>query len=292
MVIAVASGKGGTGKTTVAVNLALTVPRAVRLLDCDVEEPNCQIFLKASIERREPVNIAVPVVDEGKCTACGECSQMCQYNAIVSLKTRPLVFPELCHACGGCAKVCPVEAIREVKHEVGIVEFGARDSAKFVCGRLKVGQPLATPVVRAVRRSASSDAVNIVDCPPGTSCPVIAAMREADAAILVAEPTPFGLHDLVLAVQTAQRLQIPSGVVINRSDAGDARVRKYCVDEGLPVLLEIPEDRRVAEAYSRGEVIVNALPEYRAAFERLWTELNRLVQPASHMFGGTARADV
>jgi len=292
MRIAVASGKGGTGKTTVAVNLALTAPGPVRLLDCDVEEPNCHIFLKPEIERSESIGIPVPEVNESLCNACGECGRICQYHAIVSLKTKPLIFPELCHGCGGCAKVCPTGAITEVEHEIGVVEAGRRDSLEFVQGRLNVGSPMSPPLIRAVTRQAAGDGAVIIDCPPGTSCPVIAALRGSDFVILVTEPTPFGLHDLTLAVDTVRTLGIAFGVAINRADAGDSRVLDYCREEGIRVLIEVPEDRRVAEAYSRGEAAVDALPEYRRIFERLWTDIRKVTAEASCAAGRTTHADL
>lgn len=273
MIVAVASGKGGTGKTTVAVNLALAMAGPVRLLDCDVEEPNCHIFLNPSIRAREVVGIPVPAVDEAKCTACGECGRICQYHAIVSLKTKPLIFPELCHGCGGCAKVCPTGAISEIEHEIGVVETGSAGAVELVQGRLKVGFPLSPPLIRAVKRYHDDGGPVIIDCPPGTSCPVISALRGSDFVVLVTEPTPFGLHDLTLAVETVRQIGIPFAVVINRSDAGDGRVADYCRQESICVLLEVPEDRRVAEAYSRGQAAVEALPGYGRIFRQLWKSI-------------------
>jgi MinD superfamily P-loop ATPase len=273
MTIAIASGKGGTGKTTVAVNLALAAPGPVRLLDCDVEEPNCHIFLNPGIHSREIVGIPVPAVDETKCTACGQCGSICQYHAIVSLKTKPLVFPELCRGCGGCAKICPEGAISETEHEIGVVETGSRGAIDIVQGRVKVGAPLSPPLIRAVKRHRGDGGTAVIDCPPGTSCPVIAALRGSDFIVLVTEPTPFGLHDLTLAVETARRMGIPFAVLVNRADSGDERVAKYCRREEIRVLLEIPEDRRVAEAYSRGRAAVEAVPEYRGVFRRLWNDI-------------------
>jgi len=280
MIVAIASGKGGTGKTTVAVNLALALSARdrVELIDCDVEEPNCHIFLKPDIREREPVGIPIPVVDEEKCTGCGECGRFCEYHAIVSLKTTPLVFPELCHGCGGCTKVCPVEAISEVERQIGVVESGRRDGIGFVQGRLNIGQPMSPPLIRAVKKRASTDGITVIDCPPGTSCPVIAAVKGSDFVVLVTEPTPFGLHDLRLAVDMVRELRIPFGVVVNRVGMGDDRVHAFCKDHHIPVLQEIPDDRRVAEAYSRGNVILNALPEYRSYFDNLMNEILILVK--------------
>ena len=260
MIVSIASGKGGTGKTTVAVGLALSITGDVQLLDCDVEEPNCHIFLKPEIQSSEPVGVPVPLVDESKCTACGKCAQICQYNAIAALKTRPLVFPELCHGCGGCALICPEGAISETSREVGVVETGCAGRIQFVHARLRVGEAMSPPLVRAVKKHVKRDGATIIDCPPGTSCPVIMAVKDSDYVILVTEPTPFGLHDLILAVETVRQMGVPFGVVVNRADVGDARVRDYCGSEGISVLLEIPDDRRIAEAYSRGEPIVRALP--------------------------------
>lgn len=289
MILAVASGKGGTGKTTVAVNLALAAPGTVRLLDCDVEEPNCHIFLNPLIQTRRTVGIPVPEVDESKCTACGECGRICQYHAIVALKTAPLVFPELCHGCGGCAKVCPTGAISEVGHEIGVVETGSSGLVELVQGRLNVGHPMSPPLIRAVKRHCVEAERIIIDCPPGTSCPVISALRGSDFVVLVTEPTPFGLHDLTLAVETVRRIGIPFAVVINRADAGDGRVRRYCREERIRLLLEIRDDRRVAEAYSRGQAAVEALPEYRRVFQRLWNEIKEAAVRRIMMAGSAAR---
>ena len=269
MIIAVASGKGGTGKTTVAVNLAMCLSEPVHLLDCDVEEPNCHIFLKPEIRSRERVSLPFPVVDEKLCNSCGECSRVCQYNAIVALKTKPLVFPSLCHGCGGCVKVCPVNAIAEGTREIGTIETGSGRHIQFVQGCLDVGQTLSPPLIRAVKRHSAREGITIVDCPPGTSCPVIAAVKGSDYVVLVTESTPFGLHDLKLAVETMRRLELSFGVVINRTMSLDQRVVKYCTSEHIPVLLEIPDDRRAAVAYSRGQLIVEAVPELRELFERL-----------------------
>ncbi|MBN1932828.1 MAG: ATP-binding protein [Desulfobacterales bacterium] len=274
MIIAIASGKGGTGKTTVAVNLACSsIADSVRLLDCDVEEPNCHIFLNPEIQRCEIVGIPVPEVDENKCIACSECSRICQYHAIASLKTKPLVFPELCHGCGGCTKICPTGAISEIRQEIGVVEFGRYDNIEFVHGRLNIGQAMSPPLIRAVKQNVAANGITIIDCPPGTSCPVIAAVKDSDYVVLVTEPTPFGLHDLSLAVETMRELKIPFGVCINRADTGDLKVVDYCRQENIPILLEIPDDRRIAEAYSRGQLIINVLPEFKSGFQKMFDRI-------------------
>jgi MinD superfamily P-loop ATPase len=266
MIVAVASGKGGTGKTTVSVNLAWMLGSQVRLLDCDVEEPNAHLFLKGVARGQETVSIPVPQVDESLCDGCGECGRFCEYHAIVSFGTKPLVFPEMCHGCGGCMKVCPKKAIRETDRRIGVVETVQAGNITLIQGRLDVGVAMAPPLIRAVKARLRNGAPAILDAPPGTSCPVIATLRGTDFVVLVTEPTPFGLHDLTLAVDMVRELRIPFGVVVNRMGIGDDRVHVYCGEENIPVLLEIPDDRRIAEAYSRGELIVDALPEYRGIF--------------------------
>lgn len=273
MILAVASGKGGTGKTTVSVNLARVLGLSVQLLDCDVEEPNANLFLNGSQIREEPVSIPVPEVDETICTGCGECGRFCEYHAIVSYGTVPLVFPELCHGCGGCALVCPAGAIRERDHRIGVIGTYRSGTVTVIEGRLDVGSPTAPPLVRELRSRVDEAQVAVIDAPPGTSCPVVASIRNTDFVLLVTEPTPFGLHDLSLAVELAQELKLPFGVVINRAGTGDDRVKAYCRDRDIPVLAEIPDDRRIAEAYSRGEPIVEALPEYEKLFVGLWKSI-------------------
>jgi MinD superfamily P-loop ATPase len=269
MILAVASGKGGTGKTTVAANLAKVCGAEVQLADCDVEEPNAHLFLDGAVCDRAIVSIPVPRVDDSLCNACGECGRFCEYHAIVSFGTRPLVFPDMCHGCGGCARVCPEKAIAEVDNRIGVVETMQAGSITLIQGRLDVGVPMAPPLIRAVKGRLRSDVPAILDSPPGTSCPVIATIRGADFVLLVTEPTPFGLHDLKLAVEMIQELRIPCGVVVNRVGIGDDRVHAFCGRQNVPILAEIPDDRRIAETYSRGRLVVDALPEYRRIFESL-----------------------
>lgn len=268
-VVAVASGKGGTGKTTVATNLAYVAAsegHAVSYLDCDVEEPNGHLFLRPRIRERTPVTVPVPVVDEHKCTACGKCKDICQYGAIAVLGKTAIAFENLCHGCGGCVLVCAEGAISEGAREVGVVEEGRAGAIRFVHGRLRVGEAMSPPLIRMVKKRLPDDGLAIIDAPPGTSCPVIQSIKGADFVLLVTEPTPFGLHDLRLAVETVRVLGPPFAVILNRADVGDHRVHDYCRDEGIDILLEIPDDRRVAEAYSRGLLATEAVPEYGPVF--------------------------
>lgn len=270
MILAIASGKGGTGKTSVSVNLARVLDAPVHLLDCDVEEPNAHLFLKGTLTGEEEVTVAVPEIDPELCNACDECVEFCQFNALASVGKAPMLFPELCHGCGGCMRVCPHDAISEKQHRIGTVKTYQAGGITLSSGCLDVGVSLASTLVHAVKNRLNGNAMAILDAPPGTACPAVATLRGADFAVLVTEPTPFGLHDLTLAVDTVRELKLAFGVVINRVGIGDDRVQRYCADENIPVLLEIPDDRRIAEAYSRGELIVDALPEYRAHFTRLW----------------------
>jgi len=269
MKLAVASGKGGTGKTTVAVALALAAKGEVQYLDCDVEEPNGQIFLHPKRVCREGVTVPIPALNSDLCNGCGECGSICQFNAIVALQTKPLVFAELCHGCGGCVKVCPQQALVEKHKTIGQLTMGGCGHISYIQGRLAVGEAMSPPLIRAVKKYLRPDVLNIIDCPPGTSCPMISAVRDSDFTLLVTEPTPFGLHDLELAVAAMRELQMPCGVVINRCDSGDRRVEEYCHAQQVPIMASIPEHRCIAEAYSRGETVLDAVPAMRPLFARL-----------------------
>ncbi len=277
MIVSVASGKGGTGKTTVAVNLALSIPEA-RLLDCDVEEPNAHLFIRPEWKGREIVSIPVPQVNAALCRLCGKCQEVCAFNAIAVVGEKVLVFPELCHGCGACSYLCPQKAIQETGREAGVVETGHRDGQAFVRGTMALGQTLAPPVIRSVKTHIDPGGINIIDAPPGTSCPVIEAMKGSDFCLLVTEPTPFGLHDLKLAVATVKKLAIPAGVIINRCDLGDDQTEIFCRKEEVPVLMKIPFQREIAEAYSSGIPLIEKFGEYRERFRALWAQIERIVR--------------
>ncbi len=284
MIIAVASGKGGTGKTTVSTNLAFSLERDVQLLDCDVEEPNAHIFIKPDIEKTETVSILVPEVDESNCSFCGKCQEVCAYNAIAVIpsgdnaKGKTLIFPELCHGCGACTYLCPQGCIKEVERAVGILEQGKAGDINFIHGRLNIGEAMAPPVIRAVKKRIDPGKTVIIDAPPGTSCPVITSIQGTDFCILVTEPTPFGLNDLVLAVEVLREMKIPFGVVVNRSDLGDDETDKYCEKENIPILLKIPFDREIASAYSKGVSIVEAFPDKKKEFQELFAAIKIITQ--------------
>ena len=276
MVISVASGKGGTGKTTVCVNLALSISD-VQLLDCDVEEPNSHIFIKPEINNKIPVSIPVPEIDKEKCNFCGKCSSLCAYNAIAVLQSDVLVFQELCHGCGACSYFCPQNAIRELDRKIGIVEIGQKGELQFAAGRLDVGEAISPPLIRAVKQYVNPTRTVLIDVPPGTSCPVIEAVKGSDFCILVTEPTPFGLHDLTLAVEVVKKLKIPFGIVINRAYLGDEKTDNYCKEENIPVLIRIPFKKEIAACYSQGKAIIESFPEYKKDFKKMFENIKKLI---------------
>jgi MinD superfamily P-loop ATPase len=272
MIISIASGKGGTGKTTVAVNIVLSL-KNVQLLDCDVEEPNAHLLLHPKIKETKPVYVQIPVVDEKKCNYCGECAKFCEYHALFVADQKILFFSELCHSCGGCAIVCPMNAITEKKRKIGTVKKGFANGVELVYGELTVGEPMAIPIIKEVKKQIRNSGIVIVDSPPGTSCPVIESVYGSDYCVLVTEPTPFGLYDLKIAVKVLEKLTIPFGVIVNRAGIGDKKVYSYCRKEGIPILLEIPYEREIAELYSFGTPFVLKMPEWKEKFQQLFGEI-------------------
>jgi MinD superfamily P-loop ATPase len=286
MIISIASGKGGTGKTLVATSLAVSIKNSTHLqfLDCDAEEPNAHIFLKPDIERTEKVSIPVPQIDDAKCIRCGRCAEVCAYNAIAVTKDIVMVFPELCHGCGACSCLCPEMVITETPREIGIIESGRAGSIEFIRGKLSVGEALVPPVIRKVRQKVKYDSTVIIDAPPGTSCPVVESIRGSGFCLLITEPTPFGLNDLALAVATVRELKVPCGVVINRAGTGDNKIEEYCLQENLPVLLSIPLDMEIARLYSRGITLADGLPEWQEKFIGLFEKIAEIVNERSRSF--------
>ena len=269
MKLAIASGKGGTGKTTLATNLALSLDN-VQLFDCDVEEPDSHLFLNLELAKIEDVTISIPKIDKDKCDHCRKCAEFCQYHALAVFPNEILFFPELCHGCGGCTIVCPHNAISEEKRVIGIIEKGTTSNGlEFYHGLLNIGEPMATPVIRTLKTKVDTGKTTIFDSPPGTACPVIETINEVDYTILVTEPTPFGLHDLKLAVNTVRSMGIPFGVIINQDGIGDERVEKYCTDENIDILMKIPHDREIARLYSKGIPFVLELKDWQPRFREL-----------------------
>ncbi len=277
MIISIASGKGGTGKTTIATNFALSLDN-VQLIDCDVEEPNANIFLNTKINEHEDISVSIPEIDKTKCDFCGKCSDFCAYNALAVVPSDVLVFPELCHSCGGCELVCPQNAVSWRERVVGKVEHGMAEGIDFYHGLLNVGEIQAIPVIKALKRKVDKSKNVILDAPPGTSCPVIETVGGSDYCILVTEPTPFGLHDLKLAVDVVRHLYIPFGVIINRDGVGDKKVELYCQNEKIPVLMKIPHSEEIAQLYSRGIPFVNELPDWGDGFQNLFSRIQSEVK--------------
>lgn len=277
MIIAVASGKGGTGKTTVATNLALVLAQKIKVqfLDCDVEEPNAHLFLKPELKSAEPVSIPVPQVDRERCSYCGLCAEVCAFNALMVGKETVLIFEQLCHGCGGCAYFCPEKAIKEISRPIGLLERGAAREISFVHGKLNPGEALAPPLIKAVKQTIASFDLTIIDAPPGGSCPVVEALQGSDYCLLVTEPTPFGLNDLAIAVELLKKLHLPGGVVINRSlgGRGEESIVSYCRNERIPILLKMPWDRELASLYARGELAAAHLPVWGELFAGLGRQI-------------------
>jgi MinD superfamily P-loop ATPase len=279
MIISIASGKGGTGKTLIATSLALSLKEKerVQLLDCDVEEPNCHILLRPIFTSSEKVSIPVPEINEDRCTGCGKCAEICAYHALAVLAKQVLVFPNLCHGCGACSYLCPEKAIHEKEMEIGVIEFGDTGGINFIHGKLNPGEAMATPVIRRVKDHIDHDSVVIIDSAPGTSCPVVEAVEGSDFCLLVTEPTPFGLNDLKLAIDMVRELDIPCGVVINRQGQSSNGVEGYCNLKKIPIILTIPMDVEIARLYSRGVTLVEGVPRWKTAFKMVYKQIQELL---------------
>jgi len=270
--ITVASGKGGTGKTTVAANLAyfLSDRRRVQYLDCDVEEPDGHIFIKPDLTKHESATVLIPEIIEDKCIGCGKCSKHCQYGALATVKGKTLVFPELCHSCGLCKEICPAGAIKEVPREIGLIESGfGENGIEFIRGLLNIGESTVTPLIAMVLERSNKNAIQVIDAPPGAACPTIKCIRNSDVVILVTEPTPFGLHDLKAAASIALKFDKPLGIVINRAGREFSELDEYLRETNIPVITSIQNDLDIAMNYSRGNLILKSLPAYRQNFIRI-----------------------
>ncbi len=272
MKIAIASGKGGTGKSTVVANLAFSIAerQPVAVVDCDVEEPNIHLFFPAPSEDL-PVTVQIPEIDSTRCTYCGACGEFCRYGALTIFKDRHLFLPELCHSCGGCGIVCPIGAINEIERQIGIVQIRKpTPGLTLITGVLQEGEVQAPPVIRMAKEQAEGHPLVLYDASPGIACPVIETLDGVDFCIFVTESTPFGIHDLSLAYGVSEELGIPAGVVINRSDGDDGTVRDFCAEHSLPVLMTIPFDRKIAAIQNRGNLIARELPGWKEQFIELF----------------------
>lgn len=281
MRIAVASGKGGTGKTTVATSLAesLADEGGIRYVDCDVEAPNGHLFLQPEFHHQTNSVILVPEIDPEVCTLCGKCVQVCQFHALVKIGKQILVFPQLCHGCGSCTWNCPTGAIREIPNKIGVLETGVTQSGiEFHRGMLSISEPMATPVIRQIKKKLPpmEDFIDIFDAPPGASCSVVETLRGMDFVLLVTEPTPFGLHDLKQIVEIVREMKLPAGVIINRDGMGNAVVDDYCRDEHLPVLMRIPFEREIAAGLAVGKTLIQIHPEYRSKMHELIDQIEHI----------------
>lgn len=275
MKIAIASGKGGTGKSTVSVNLAYLLAQKldnIALLDCDVEEPNCHIFFNPTFNYSEKFDIIIPKINIEKCVSCGKCVEACQFNAMAKIKDKILIFDELCHGCSACKIICPEDAIIDSTREIGILEAQINGKLSFIQGKTRIGEAMSPPLIKKVKNFADNKNfdIQIIDSPPGTSCPFINTVYGVDFVVLVTEPTPFGFYDLKLAVDVIKEINIPFGIVINKSNENDILIESWAKDEGIKIITKIPEDIKIAQAYSKGDILLEKMPELEKYFLPFW----------------------
>jgi len=282
LIINILSGKGGTGKTTVSTNLAFLLRNEglnVQLLDADVEEPNTHIFFDIDFYEERSVDLLLPVVDKEKCTLCGECGKVCQFGAIVVFPTTVMVFDYLCHGCGACTMVCPEKAITEKPKSIGKISYGmTKEGIAYGMGLLNIGEPSGVRIIRELKKGMRKDVdVTIIDSPPGTSCPVVESLRKSDFAVLVTESTPFGLHDLKMALNVVEEMGIKHGVVINRYDPAFKDMEVFLNSKNIPILMKIPFDRKIAEHYSKGKIFSAYIPEWKEKFLEMYERIKGLI---------------
>ncbi len=267
--IAIASGKGGTGKTTFATNLAYVYGKPLTLLDCDVEAPNVHLFLNPKWDISLEATVLTPVVDESKCISCGKCKSHCRFGAILILNKKVLILSELCHSCGACERICPTGALVEKPRVVGTIDKGTKDHIQVMQGKLYVGEARSSALIEQLRDSENHSELTIIDAPPGTSCSTISAVNGVDYLVLVTEPTPLGLNDLSLSLEMAKALGLRTGVVINKADLGSAPLKEFCEYKGVPILGEIKFSKELAKAYSQGLLITQVDQEYEKQFRMI-----------------------
>lgn len=273
MKIAVLSGKGGTGKTTVSTNIS-ALNKNIILIDADVEEPNASIFLKPIVTEEEKIFVEYPLVNYEKCNLCGKCGELCKFNSIIPAKNTVLVFKESCHSCGGCELVCPTSAIKYEKREIGkVIKGKTKFDGYMEYGLLNIGELSGVKIIKALKDNIKDKELVIIDSPPGTSCATVAAVEDSDFAIIVTEPTPFGISDMKMVVEMLREMKIPFGVFVNKADLGDIEVYEYCRKEKIDILGEIPFDKEIAAYYSKGQLFSQYSPHYKEVFEKLLQEI-------------------
>lgn len=273
LVVAFASGKGGTGKTSVVLNTAKAFSQDIFVFDCDVEEPNCHIFLENIFTEEKEVTVFNPVINKEHCTGCGECSRFCERKALVCWGSPPIFFPEMCSGCGGCKLVCPANAISEGERVIGKIQVRKNGNIHLVSGIMNIGEESPVPIIRKLKSMIPKDNITFIDAPPGSSCPVVASILESDYLVLIAEETPFGLSNLQIVIDLAKKMKIPMGVINNRKGMGRENIYDFLKRFDIPLLCEIPYDKDIYDAYSNGKLIVEISDKYKKIFGNLAKKL-------------------